>query len=258
MTSINIPNSVTSIDKYAFYRCSSLTSIDIPNSVTSIDEDAFAECSSLESVVIGDGISDITESTFYLCKNIRTILLGSNVRNIYKGNFSQIENLGVVACKGMSAPNLNSEVFKECNIENAKLIVPEESIETYKKAYIWKNFGTIEDFSGSEIEKCATPTIHYANGKLSFECETEGVNFKTTITCSDINSYYDNKINLSGTYIVKVTASKSSFIDSDTATAEINLLEGTGPAIKGDVDNDGYVNMSDVTDIINIILGKEQ
>ncbi len=47
LTSITIPNSVTSIERYAFYGCSSLTSITIPNGVTSIGHYAFYGCSSL-------------------------------------------------------------------------------------------------------------------------------------------------------------------------------------------------------------------
>ena len=47
LTSITIPNSVTSIGGYAFDGCSSLTSVTIPNSVTSIGKSAFSDCSSL-------------------------------------------------------------------------------------------------------------------------------------------------------------------------------------------------------------------
>jgi len=46
----NIPNSVTSIEEYAFYDCKSITSITIPNSVNNIDEMAFYNCTSLASV----------------------------------------------------------------------------------------------------------------------------------------------------------------------------------------------------------------
>lgn len=52
LTSITIPDIVTSIDSQAFYGCTGLTSITIPNSVTSIDSQAFMNCSGLTSVTI--------------------------------------------------------------------------------------------------------------------------------------------------------------------------------------------------------------
>ena len=50
LTSITIPNSVTSIGDFVFNGCSSLTSITIPNSVTSIGAAAFYECTSLADI----------------------------------------------------------------------------------------------------------------------------------------------------------------------------------------------------------------
>ena len=50
ITELVIPNSITSIGDYAFYRCDSLTSVTIPDSVTSIREGAFYKCTSLTSV----------------------------------------------------------------------------------------------------------------------------------------------------------------------------------------------------------------
>ncbi len=264
ITNLIIPEGVPSISSRAFNYCS-ITSVSIPNSVTSIGEQAFGECSSLETVVIGDGVSTIKQGTFQDCNKIKSITLGSNVSKIYEDNFYNCEDLEVVTCKAKSVPSLlrsssssQSNTFQKCYIEYAKLIVPDESIDAYKAADVWKDFGTIEGLSGyiSETEKCATPTIHYANGQLTFECETEGVTFNTSITTPDAASYNSNTINLTGTYHVKVYATKPGFDNSDTATLEINLLEGSGPAIKGDVNGDGLVNISDVTDIINIILGK--
>ena len=52
LTSITIPDSVTSIDNSAFYGCTSLTSITIPDSVTSIGNSAFSGCTGLKEVHI--------------------------------------------------------------------------------------------------------------------------------------------------------------------------------------------------------------
>ena len=49
LTSIEIPEGVTSIGEWAFASCSSLTSIVIPRSVTSIGDYAFSSCSTLTS-----------------------------------------------------------------------------------------------------------------------------------------------------------------------------------------------------------------
>ena len=64
LTSVTIPNSVTSIGWYVFSDCSSLTSITIPNSVTSIGYRAFDGCSSLTSVRIPKSVKEIGEEAF--------------------------------------------------------------------------------------------------------------------------------------------------------------------------------------------------
>ena len=65
LTSVTIPNSVTSIDGSAFEDCSSLTSVTIPNSVSTIGEYAFSGCSNLTSVIVENTEPvSISESTF--------------------------------------------------------------------------------------------------------------------------------------------------------------------------------------------------
>ena len=54
LTSIIIPDSITSIGDFAFENCSGLTSITIPDSVTSIGDHAFYNCSSLTSITVSE------------------------------------------------------------------------------------------------------------------------------------------------------------------------------------------------------------
>ncbi len=55
LTSINIPNSVTTIVDYAFYSCTNLTSINIPDSVTRIAEGAFDNCHEDLTIICSQG-----------------------------------------------------------------------------------------------------------------------------------------------------------------------------------------------------------
>ena len=56
----------TSIIGYAFYRRNSLTSLTLPNSVTSIGYSAFECCSSLTSITIPNSIKCIKKYAFFL------------------------------------------------------------------------------------------------------------------------------------------------------------------------------------------------
>ena len=85
LTSITIPNSVTSIGGAAFYECSSLTSITIPDSVTSIGSDAFVGCSSLTSITIPDSVTSIGRNAFNGCSHLKSVKF-KNVSNWYRVN----------------------------------------------------------------------------------------------------------------------------------------------------------------------------
>ncbi|MBP5423103.1 MAG: leucine-rich repeat domain-containing protein [Paludibacteraceae bacterium] len=78
LTSITLPNSITSIGYKTFYNCSALTSITIPNSVTSIGESAFEGCSALTSVTIPNSVTTIEIFAFYGCVKLKDFHLRNN------------------------------------------------------------------------------------------------------------------------------------------------------------------------------------
>ena len=73
LTSVSIPDGVTSIGKYAFSMCSSLTSVSIPASVTSIGVSAFSDCTALENVEIPKGVTSIGNYAFNNCTSLQSI-----------------------------------------------------------------------------------------------------------------------------------------------------------------------------------------
>ena len=72
-----IPSSITGINYYAFYYCSSLTGITIPSSVTNIGSSAFYYCTNLTSITIPSSVTSIGSSAFYNC-NLATVYIDSS------------------------------------------------------------------------------------------------------------------------------------------------------------------------------------
>ena len=86
LTSITLPESVTSIGISAFYDCTGLTSIVIPASVTSIDEDVFSGCTALTSITIPASVTSIGNYAFYDCTGLTSIVIPASVTSI--GNYA--------------------------------------------------------------------------------------------------------------------------------------------------------------------------
>lgn len=74
-TSIVQPNTITAIDRYAFYGNDSLTSCVLPSSLTSVGENAFSYCSAMTSFVIPASLTSIGDNAFNRCVNITSIVV---------------------------------------------------------------------------------------------------------------------------------------------------------------------------------------
>jgi len=109
----SIPNTVTSIETYAFRNCTGLTNVTIPNSVTSIGDDAFQVCTNLTSVTIPNSVTSIGYEAFYYCSGLTSVTIGNAVTNIGGGAFEHCYNLTSVAI-GNSVTSIGDVAFAYC------------------------------------------------------------------------------------------------------------------------------------------------
>ena len=139
LTSVEIPNSITSIDG-AFIGCSGLTSIEIPNSVTSIGRSTFYGCRSLTSVTIPNSVTTIDHYAFSGCSGLTSIEIPNSVTSIGTYAFEGCSSLTDISCMAIIPPSAYSNTFDNDAYQNARLTVPQESMDAYKGHEVWKNF----------------------------------------------------------------------------------------------------------------------
>ncbi len=169
-TSIEIPNSVTSIEYKAFYDCSSLTSVTIPNSVTSIGDYAFPAnavqeihftCTMEEwftksfnpnrisssytlfingepitNLVIPNSVTSIAQGAFYGCSSLKNVSIASSVKVLEDSAFYNCTNIETITCYGMRPPTVNTNALYGLSYSTI-VYVPADYLETYKMHERW-------------------------------------------------------------------------------------------------------------------------
>ena len=177
LTSITMSESLISIGNTAFWKCTGLTSITIPQSVTTISSSAFFGCSGINNFegkfaadngrclivndtlkafapgelaqyAIPDGVKVIGDYAFTSFSNLSSITIPESVTVIGDGAFRACSALKSVTVYNPEPVNVGgtdkyNDAFYEVDAANCTLYVPAESVEKYKNAEGWKEFGEI-------------------------------------------------------------------------------------------------------------------
>jgi len=139
---VRVPKGVKTINQDAFFSCFDITTVELPNSVESVEKYAFDECKTIETLIIGSGLQETGMYAF------------------------SMKGLKTVVCLAVTPPDLGMNAFYDTKEENAVLYVPDESVNAYKEASQWKEFGSILPLSqipqgviiGEGIENVLTDT----------------------------------------------------------------------------------------------------
>ena len=183
LTSITIPKSVTSIGSYAFSDCSGLTSITIPDSVTSIGSNAFSDCSGLTSITIPDSVTSIGSSAFRGCSGLTSITIPYGVTSIGDEAFSGCRGLTSITIPG-SVTSIGYRAFYNCN-GLTSITIPD----------------SVTIIENSAFQDCSGLTDVYYQGNLSGWLEIDfGTNYSNPMAYAD-NLYINGKL-LQGEIII--------------------------------------------------------
>lgn len=215
VTSVTIPDSVTSIPDAAFVNCSQLTNISIPNSVTYIGFSAFDGCASLKSITLPSSLRTIGNSAFAGCPSSMTVT--------YPGSKTQWDDIA----KGSNNDVLENHLI--CAMLEATFTADGESISAQ----------TID--RGGKFTKPAAPSKEnhtfagWYNGDEPFDFDADTTNAPNVLEL--VATWEKSK------YTVKFVSDYGSFADQ---TIEHGKPIGTGkptiPEVEGYTFDDWYTD----------------
>ncbi len=160
ITSIVIPNSVTTIKYDAFSECLSLKKVAISEGVKEINESAFARCTALEEVILPDSITYIGPYAFKRCESLKEIVIPSGVTTIVQNCFAECSNLEKV-----TLPNGVTEIsraafwkcysLKEINIPDSVTMIDGVAFYECRSLEMLKLPDSVSQIVGFAFQRCS-------------------------------------------------------------------------------------------------------
>jgi uncharacterized repeat protein (TIGR02543 family) len=144
LTSIDLGTGVKTIKDHAFYR-SLITSIVIPNQVTTVELYAFRDCINLISVTIGTGLTSIAPYMFNNCTNLTEIILPPNINFIGYGAFYDCIRLSsIYVMRPLASGLITGSLFMFSYTSSALKIYFDDqaTVSAYSAAYYWSSYKT--------------------------------------------------------------------------------------------------------------------
>lgn len=280
-----IPNSITNIGEYAFYKCSGLTSINIPDGITTIKDYTFSGCSSLANVNIPKSLTSIERRAFSGCSSLVSVNIPQNLTSIEDDAFSGCHNLDKVDisdlaawCKidfsTISSNPLNNKGSLLLNGEKITNLIIPGNITEIKKYAFYNCQGLVDITTGNNVTdigsyafgNCTTLANIKITGSVknidayAFDyCSTI-----TNITIDESNSVYDSRENCNA--IIETSTNKlirgceSTIIpNSVTHIADysfgqcIGLKKLTIPSNITQIGSSAFIGCKNLTEIISHI-----
>lgn len=145
LKTIILPDNITALEYNVFSGCGNLSSVELPKYITEISGGLFYECSSIANIVIPDSVTSIGYNAFCGCSSLATITLPKNLKEV-ASTFISYNSGGIkdIYCPVIepAAIMYGSEIMHCYGI---KLHVYPESESAYCNATGWKDFNVVGD-----------------------------------------------------------------------------------------------------------------
>ncbi len=182
--SIDIPDSVTTIEESAFRGCTALSSVRFSAKLSTIGEYAFSGCTALEKIEFPQQLRTIGKYAFSGCSALTSLEIGRYTRTIHEAAFKDctaIKNLVINVVSG-SEKSFGKSVFEGCTaLESAE--IAGDGLISYSDA-TFKNCTSLKSFKLIE-------TYYYVPAEMFYGCTSlEEVEFADNLSEIRENAFY--------------------------------------------------------------------
>lgn len=267
---------LTSVEENAFFKCTNLTSVIVPKNVKTIEYQAFTGCKYL-SVVLPEGLTKIGVFAFGNCSYMKKIKLPESLERIERSafadcftlnalyipknvNFINFHNGALTGLSGLLSIVVDPEnaTYDSRNGCNAIIVTATNELKTGCRNTIIPEgvtslYGFVGQYSMTSIEIPASVKSIIANAFLRCRNLTSVVSHIENPVAFGENAFGS----ISADCVLTVPCgTRQAYIDAGW-TEDIfkgGIVEAPS---KYDVNEDGSVSISDVTKLVNKILGRE-
>ena len=187
-------------------------------------------------VVIGEGITAIPASAFYMEVGITDVKLPSTLTSLGMQTFGENFNLATVTCKAVTPPTFGEDMFSDCP-KLANIIVPLESVETYKSTAGWSDYAALIQMPNTKVGDYSWVSF-FDDGK-AYEVDANTTVYKASLTSTTLTltAVGGNQIISAGNAVVLRSTSAPVLTETATvSTADFsgNELHGSASSVASD------------------------
>lgn len=140
---LQLPNTLSTLSDWACYADSALQQVTLPDATSRVGACSFAFCTRLDSVALGNATRSVAAQAFYYCQSLTEVRLPWTVSQIGEYAFAYCENLQRITVEGRPVA-ITPDVFEGVDVSNCTLIVPSDMVDAYAEADVWCDFNIVD------------------------------------------------------------------------------------------------------------------